>query len=74
MDIFRRNCRARIDPRMPQPNTEFDAFTKTMDKLLTVSPEELKRRLAAHKEQADKNPRKRGPKKRTEKASSTPSG
>jgi hypothetical protein len=43
-------------------NSEFDAFTRTMNKLLTVSPEELKRRIAAHKEQSDKNPRKRGPK------------
>jgi hypothetical protein len=52
---------------MPHANPEFDTFTKTMDKLLTVSPEELKRRLAAHKEESDKNPRKRGPKPKAKK-------
>lgn len=53
--------------QMRESNPEFDAFTKTMDKLLTVSPDELRRRLAAHKEQANKNPRKRGPKRKSTK-------
>jgi hypothetical protein len=47
---------------MREPNPEFDAFTRTIDKILTVSHDELKRRMEAHKAQADKNPRKRGPK------------
>ena len=45
-----------------QNNPEFDAFTRTMYKLLAVSHEELKRRMEAYKERAAKNPRKRGPK------------
>jgi hypothetical protein len=47
---------------MPQSNPEFEAFNRTVDKLLSVSHEELKRRMEAYKEQAKKNPRKRGPK------------
>jgi hypothetical protein len=43
-------------------NPEFDAFTRTMDQLLSVSHDELKRRMAAYKRKADKNPNKRGPK------------
>ena len=39
-----------------------DRFNATMDKILTVSHEEMQRRLAAYKEQSDKNPHKRGPK------------
>jgi hypothetical protein len=45
-----------------------DRFNKAMDKILSVSPEEIRRRLAAHKEQAEKNPHKRGPKPKTPKA------
>lgn len=50
--------------RMKEPatNPEFERFNRTMDKLLSVSHEELKRRMDAYKEQAAKNPRKRGPK------------
>jgi hypothetical protein len=47
---------------MASSNPEHEAFTRTLDKLLTVSHDELKRRMAAYKRQADKNPRKRGPK------------
>ena len=47
---------------MREPNPEFDAFTRSVDKILTVSHDELKRRMEAYKEQAAKNPRKRGPK------------
>jgi hypothetical protein len=43
-------------------NPEYDAFTRTLDKLLTVPHDELKRRMDAYKEKAAKNPRKRGPK------------
>jgi len=52
---------------MPERNSEFDAFTRTIDKLLTVSHDELKRRMEAYKEQAAKNPRKRGPKPKEKK-------
>jgi len=46
----------------PSDNPEYDAFTRTIDKLLSVSHDELKRRMEAYKKQAAKNPRKRGPK------------
>ena len=48
-----------------EPNTsssEFAAFDRAMGKLLSVSHEEIQRRIAAHKEQVANNPRKRGPK------------
>jgi hypothetical protein len=45
-------------------NPEFEAFDRAMDRLLSVSHEELQRRMAAYKVEADKNPKKRGPKKR----------
>ena len=41
-----------------------DRFNALMDKVLSVSHEEMQRRLAAHKAESDKNPRKRGPKKK----------
>jgi hypothetical protein len=44
------------------PNPEFAAFDRTMGKLLSVSHEELQRRMEAYKKQAAKNPNKRGPK------------
>lgn len=47
---------------MREPNPEFDAFTRTIDKILTISHDELKQRMEAYKQQAAKNPRKRGPK------------
>lgn len=47
---------------MPRPPKEYQAFTSMVDRLLSVSRENIQERLAAHKEQADKNPRKRGPK------------
>ncbi|HUO32110.1 MAG TPA: hypothetical protein VMU80_23020 [Bryobacteraceae bacterium] len=43
-------------------NPEFDAFNRTMGALLSVSHEELQRRMKAYKNQAAKNPKKRGPK------------
>jgi hypothetical protein len=52
---------------MREPNPEFEAFTRTMDHILTVSHDELKRRMEAYKEQAAKNRRKRGPKPKTKK-------
>jgi len=42
-----------------------DRFNALTDKLLSVSHEEMQRRLAAYKKQAAKNPNKRGPKPRT---------
>ena len=43
-------------------NPEFAAFDRTIRKLLSVSHEELQRRMKAYKKKAAKNPNKRGPK------------
>jgi hypothetical protein len=45
--------------RHPQ---EYQKFDRLMGKLLTVSKDDLDRRVEAHKERAALNPRKRGPK------------
>lgn len=34
---------------MTKPSTEFQKFDKAIDKIMSVSPEELKRRIAAAK-------------------------
>ena len=55
-----------------KPNPEFDAFTNTVDRLLSVPREEMQRREKEYREQVEKNPRKRGPKpKRKIKASAS---
>lgn len=43
---------------------EYDAFTATVDKLLSVPKSEILRREAEYKKRADANPRKRGPKRK----------
>lgn len=49
----------------PTPrNPEFEAFDRAIGQLLSVSHDELKKRMEAYKVEADKNPKKRGPKKR----------
>ena len=45
-------------------NPEFDAFTRTVDRLLAVPKAEILRREAEYRKDADKNPHKRGPKPR----------
>jgi hypothetical protein len=47
---------------MGRRTKECQAFTSLVDRLLTVSKEELDRRIVAYREKADKNPNKRGPK------------
>lgn len=47
-----------------KPNPEFDAFTRTVDRLLAVPREELQRREKEYRAQVAQNPRKRGPKKK----------
>lgn len=49
-----------------KPESEFDAFTRVVDKVLSVPKAEILRREAEYRKQADANPRKRGPKKRQE--------
>ena len=43
---------------------EYDAFTALVDRVLSVSHEEIKRREAEYRKRADANPRKRGPKRK----------
>ena len=45
-----------------KPESEFDAFTRVVDKVLSVPKSEILRREAEYRKQADLNPRKRGPK------------
>jgi hypothetical protein len=47
---------------MGRQTKEYQAFTSLVDHLLTVPKEELDRRMAAYKVEAEKNPNKRGPK------------
>jgi hypothetical protein len=47
---------------MSRPTKEYQAFTSLVDRLLTVSKEELDRRMVAYKAEAGKNPSKPGPK------------
>jgi hypothetical protein len=47
---------------MSRQSKEHQAFASLVDKLLRVPKEEILRREAVYKEQAAKNPRKRGPK------------
>ena len=44
---------------------EFQAFDSLIGKLLKVPRERIVKRVAEHREKAAKNPRKRGPKKKT---------
>jgi hypothetical protein len=49
---------------MKRDSGEFDAFTKTVDRLLSVSKEEILRREEEYRQRAMLNPRKRGPKRK----------
>lgn len=43
---------------------QYERFAKLTDRLLAVPRAELQKRLDAHKEQAAKNPNRRGPKRK----------
>jgi hypothetical protein len=45
-----------------KPESEFDAFTRVVDKVLSVPKSEILRREAEYRKRASANPRKRGPK------------
>jgi hypothetical protein len=45
-------------------SAEYEAFTRTVDALLSVSKEEILRRESEYKKHSDANPRKRGPKRK----------
>jgi hypothetical protein len=43
---------------------QYDAFTNLVDRVLTVSHEEIKRREAEYKKRSLANPKRRGPKRK----------
>jgi len=45
-------------------SAEYRRFTSLVDRVLSVSHSEIKRREAEYKKQSDANPRKRGPKRK----------
>ena len=47
---------------MGRPSKEYQAFRTLTDRLLAVPRSTVEKRIAEHREQAAKNPRKRGPK------------
>jgi hypothetical protein len=49
---------------------EFDAFTNLVDRVLSVPHSVINERVTEAKKQANKNPRKRGPKPKTSSVSS----
>jgi hypothetical protein len=49
---------------------EFEAFTNLVDRVLAVPHSVIQKRVEKHRKEADKNPRKRGPKSKTSSASS----
>jgi hypothetical protein len=53
-------------------SADYDAFTRSVERIMAVPKAEILRREAAYKKLADANPHKRGPKpKRKVKASSS---
>lgn len=49
---------------------EYDAFTNLVDRVLSVSHEEMKRREAEYQKQVAANPNKRGPKRKVKPSAS----
>lgn len=49
---------------MARPSKEYQAFRDLTDRLLAVPRSTVEQRIAEHREQAAKNPRKRGPKRK----------
>lgn len=47
---------------------EFDAFTELVDKILIVPHSVIKERIEEHRKRAEKNPNKRGPKRKAKTA------
>jgi hypothetical protein len=54
------------------PSKEFEAFTDLVDRVIAVPHSVIKERVEAHRKQADKNPRKRGPKPNGKKRAAKP--
>jgi hypothetical protein len=52
---------------------EYSRFTNLVDRLLTVSREEMQKREAEYRKQVDANPHRRGPKRKKRKTVKPPS-
>jgi hypothetical protein len=48
-------------------SAEYNRFTNLVDRLLTVSHEEMQRREAEYRKEVDANPKRRGPKRGSKK-------
>lgn len=57
---------------MARQSKEYQAFTSLVDRLLTVPKATIAARVDAHREQAARNPRKRGPKPKSQPKSGDP--
>ena len=55
-------------------NPEFDAFTKLVDRVLSVPHTEIKRRAQEYQKQASQNPKRRGPKRKAKISADRESG
>ena len=53
-------------------SAEYRKFTGLVDKLLTVSHEEIQRREAEYRKQVDANPHRRGPKRGSKRKQKSP--
>lgn len=53
-------------------SAEYDAFTRLVDRVMSVPREEIMRREQEYKKKAALNPRKRGPKPKRKDASRVP--
>jgi hypothetical protein len=51
-------------------NTEFDAFTNLVDRVLSVPRAEIVRREQEYQKQAAQNPKRRGPKRKVKPSAS----
>ncbi len=60
--LFARHC---AQHGLPVGDMLYDRFTATVDRLLAVPRVEIQKRIEQHREQAAKNPNKRGPKPKT---------
>lgn len=54
-------------------SSEYTAFTKVVDAVLSVSHEEMQRREAEYRAQVDANPKRRGPKRGSKRKTKQPS-
>jgi len=59
-----------LKPMSSKPNPEFDAFTNAVDRLLAVPHKEIQRREKEYRKQVERNPRRRGPKRKVKSSAS----